>query len=184
MFDPLVESFLVHYQFETIHPFGDGNGRVGRLLLALTIAEWCKLSNQWLYMSPYFDKNKDLYTALMLRVSTQGDWESWVEFCLKGVVEEANNTQKRCDRLISLHRAFHEKSHMITGSVRLSSILDNLFDTPVVLVSKVAKKYNVTYPTARSDLKKLEVAGILKILPDAPQLVYFCPEIFQITFSD
>ena len=88
-FNSLVEAFMVHYQFEAIHPFGDGNGRVGRLLLALTIAEWCGLSNQWLYMSAYFERNKDLYNNLMLRVSTHGNWESWIEFCLKGVVEEA-----------------------------------------------------------------------------------------------
>ena len=56
--DPLVRAFLTHYQFETIHPFQDGNGRVGRLLLALTIAEWCGLSSQWLYMSAYFERYK------------------------------------------------------------------------------------------------------------------------------
>ena len=64
-FDPFVESFMVHCQFEAIHPFGDGNGRVGRPLLALTITEWCKLSNQWLYMSAYFERNKDLYNNLI-----------------------------------------------------------------------------------------------------------------------
>ena len=57
-YDPLVRAFLVHYQFETIHPFRDGNGRVGRLLLALTIADWCGLSNQWLYMSAFFERQK------------------------------------------------------------------------------------------------------------------------------
>jgi len=183
-FDPLVEAFLVHYQFETIHPFGDGNGRVGRLLLALTIDEWCNLSNQWLYMSAYFDRNKDLYNDLMLRVSMHGDWESWIEFCLKGVVEEASNTQRRCDQLLSLHRIFHEKVNKIGGSVRLSSIIDNLFDSPIIIAFRLAQKHQVSYPTARSDLKKLEDAHILEVLPGSRQITYYCPEIFRITYSD
>jgi Fic family protein len=71
--DPLVRAFIAHYQFEAIHPFGDGNGRVGRLLLSLTIAEWCNLSNQWLYMSAFFERRKKEYMDLLLAVSTHGD---------------------------------------------------------------------------------------------------------------
>ncbi len=183
-FDSLVEAFMVHYQFEAIHPFGDGNGRVGRLLLALTIAEWCHLSNQWLYMSAYFERNKDLYNNLMLRISTHGDWESWSEFCLKGVVEEATNTQRRCDQLLLLHRALHETVKKIRGSIRLASIIDSLFDTPIIVALKLAQKHKVTYPTARADLKKLENVDILKVLPDALHITYYCPEIFRITYSD
>jgi Fic family protein len=109
-FDPLVKSFLTHYQFETIHPFGDGNGRVGRLLLSLTIAEWCKLSSQWLYMSPFFEKRKTEYMDLMLGVSTHGNWEAWLKYCLEGVVSQAMDTEKRCDKLLALHRDFHKRS--------------------------------------------------------------------------
>jgi Fic family protein len=183
-FNSLVEAFMVHYQFEAIHPFGDGNGRVGRLFLALTIAEWCRLSNQWLYMSAYFERNKDLYNSLMLRVSTYGDWESWIEFCLKGVVEEASNTQHRCDQLLLLHRAFHETVKRIRGSIRLASIIDSLFDTPIIVALKLVEKHKVTYPTARADLKKLENADILQVLPEASHITYYCPEIFRITYSD
>ena len=182
--NPLVEAFVVHYQFEAIHPFGDGNGRVGRLLLALTIAEWCQLSKQWLYMSAYFDRNKDLYNDLMLRVSTHGDWEAWIEFCLKGVLEEANQTQRRCDQLLALHRAFHEKVNKLSGSIRLSSIIDDLFETPIVVVQRLSKKHDITYPTARADLKKLEAAGIVELIAGAPQISYFCPEILNITYAD
>ena len=184
LFDPLVESFMVHYQFEAIHPFGDGNGRVGRLLLALTIAKWCNLSNQWLYMSAYFERNRDLYNNLMFRISTHADWESWVEFCLKGVVEEANSTQRRCDQLLALHRTFHEKVQKIGGSIRLASITDSLFDTPVIAVLKLAERDKVSFPTARSHLRKLEDVNILQLLPEAPRITYYCPDIFQITYSD
>jgi len=183
-FDPLVEAFLVHYQFEAIHPFGDGNGRVGRLLLALTIAEWCELSNQWLYMSAYFDKNKDSYIDLMFRVSTHGDWQSWIEFCLRGVIEQASDTKRRCQRLQDLNREFHEKLKAIRGSVRLSAIVDELFETPVAIVTHVRRKHGVTYPTARSDLQKLESAGLLKKLEGVGQIAYYCPPIYDITFED
>ena len=183
-FDPLVEAFLVHYQFEAIHPFGDGNGRVGRLLLALTIAEWCELSNPWLYMSAYFDKNKDSYIDLMFRVSTHGDWQSWIEFCLRGVVEQASDAKRRFERLLDLNRGFHEKLKEIGGSVRLSSIVDELFESPVAVVTHVKQKHQVTYPTARSDLRKLESAGILKRLESVEQIAYYCPSIYEITFAD
>ena len=72
--DPLVRSFLAHYQFETIHPFLDGNGRVGRLLLSLMAYVECRLQHPWLYLSPFFDRHKDEYIDSLYRVSTYGDW--------------------------------------------------------------------------------------------------------------
>ncbi len=78
-YDPLVECFLVHYQFETIHPFMDGNGRVGRLLLALMLQQRCKLSKPWLYMSEYYERFCDDYFKALFEVSTDGNWEGWIE---------------------------------------------------------------------------------------------------------
>lgn len=181
-YDPLVRAFLAHYQFEAIHPFIDGNGRVGRLLLALTIAEWCKLSNQWLYMSAFFERNKKQYMDLLLRVSTHGAWDDWMRFCLEGVVAQAEDTEKRCDKLLRLHREFHQR--LKGGSVRLSSIVDNLFVSPVVTVVGIKEALNVTFPTARADLKKLEGLGILKPLEGFPQLAYYCDPIYKITYDD
>ena len=126
VYDPLVEAFLVHYQFEAIHPFMDGNGRVGRLLLAILIQEWCGLSEQWLYMSPYFDANRDRYIDHLFSVSTHGTWEAWIEFCLRGVAVQAQDTQRRCERLLDLHKDFHERLREVGGSVRLSAIVDDL----------------------------------------------------------
>ncbi len=182
--DPLVEAFVVHYQFEAIHPFMDGNGRVGRLLLAIMIAEWCNLSNQWLYMSAYFDRRKDEYVDNLLTVSTKGDWRHWIEFCLNGVVEQAHDTIRRCERLIELHREFNEKIAATGGNVRLASIVDDLFVTPVAVVTWAAKKHNVSYPTARTDLKKLERIGILTELNNAPQKSYTCKSILEAIYAD
>jgi Fic family protein len=181
-FNPLVRAFLTHYQFEAIHPFADGNGRVGRLLLSLTIAEWCNLSSQWLYMSAYFEKNKKQYMDLLLGVSTHAAWDLWIQFCLEGVISQALDTQKRCDRLLKVHREYDER--LKGGSVRLSRLVDSLFESPAISVKNYKKKYNISYPTARSDLKKLHSLGILEPLNEMPHITYYCPTIFKITYED
>jgi cell filamentation protein, protein adenylyltransferase len=181
-FDPLVRSFLTHYQFETIHPFGDGNGRVGRLLLSLTTSEWCKLASQWLYMSAFFERNKDRYMDLLLGVSTDANWESWIEFCLEGVVAQAADTEKRCDKLLALYRDFHKR--LKGGSVRLSGLVDSLFETPVISVKTYTKRFTVTYPTAKSDLTKLVQLGILQPLDGTELITFYCPTIYGVTYED
>lgn len=177
----LVKAFLVHYQFETIHPFRDGNGRVGRLLLSLTIKEWCDLSEQWLYMSAFFEKNKKQYMDLMLSVSTQGAWEHWIRFCLEGVISQAEDTERRCDKLLNLHREFHRR--LEGGSVRLSKLVDRLFLSPTITVNQYKRLFSVTYPTARSDLKKLESAGIVTRI-EWEQIAYSSMPIFDVIYED
>lgn len=181
-FDPLVKAFLVHYQFETIHPFRDGNGRVGRLLLSLAIADWCGLSSQWLYMSAFFEKNKKAYMDLMFNVSAQGTWEPWIRFCLEGVISQSIDTEKRCDKLLHLHREFHQR--LKGGSFRLPKQVDRLFSSPVITVTQYKDAFGVSYPTARSDLKKLESAGIIQPLEPMPEITYYSSPIYRITFED
>jgi Fic family protein len=180
--DPLVRAFLAHYQFEAIHPFRDGNGRVGRLLLSLTIQEWCKLSGQWLYMSAFLERNKSEYMDLLLAVSTRGAWEEWIAFCLRGVVIQATDTERRCDKLLGLHHDFH--SRIKGGSVRLSRLVDRLFSSPVINVRNYKTTFGVTYPTARSDLKKLQSLGIVEELGGMNLITYYCPSIFKLTYEE
>lgn len=180
--DPLVRAFLAHYQFEAIHPFVDGNGRVGRLLLALSIAEWCGLANQWLYMSAYFEHHKQDYMDLLKDVSTQAAWEPWIAFCLQGVSIQARDTEQRCERLLALHRDFHGR--LKGGSVRLASLVDKLFENPVVTVTGVKDMFSVTHPTARADLRRLESMGIVEPLAGLGQITYYCAQIYRITYED
>jgi len=182
--DPLVEAFLVHYQFEAIHPFMDGNGRVGRLLLAILIEEWCSLSGQWLYTSAYFDSNRDRYLDLLFRVSTKGEWTEWIDFCLRGVVETAKDTQRRCETLVALHRDFHDRLRKGAGSVRLAAIVDDLFVTPIAVAARVAQRHGVSYPTARADLDRLYKAAIVRPLEGASHIAFYCPKIFEVTYAD
>ena len=93
--DPLVRSYLTHYQFEAIHPFRDGNGRIGRALLSLTTYEWCDLHLPWLYMSAYFERYKEEYIDKLFRVSTHGDWDRWVEFCSRGMAAQSRDGIRR-----------------------------------------------------------------------------------------
>lgn len=182
--DPLVKAFLSHYQFEAIHPFADGNGRVGRLLLALTIQEWCGHSEQWLYMSAYFERSKQDYMDRMLRVSTHGDWTAWIEFCLRGVVIQAKDTETRCDKLVQLHQEFRSRIKAVRGSVRLGALVDQLFITPALTVVGAKHLLNVSYPTAKSDLQKLETHGIVRRLERAANLAFYCDQIYNITYEE
>lgn len=184
--DPLVDAFIIHYQFEAIHPFEDGNGRVGRLLLAIMIYEGCNLSDTWLYMSAYFEAHRDEYFDRLLRVSTDGDWEGWIEFCLKGVVEQAEDTVLRSEALLQLLQNYKDQVNKIAGSYgshRLVSIVENLFVIPVLDIPNTARKFDVTYPTASKDIEKLTEAGILTEIEDTHPRVYFSEEIVNLIYE-
>jgi Fic family protein len=182
--DPLVRAFLVHYQFEAIHPFSDGNGRVGRLLLTILITEWCAMPAQWLYLSPFFDANKDEYIDRLLHVSTRGEWRGWVEFCLRGTIEQAKDTEKRCEQLLEAHREMLQITAALKGSYRLHSIVEGLFQWPVVTVSHIANQHGVAYNTAKADVDRLVKAGVLKDLEGMYPKSFFSPQVVRITYDD
>ena len=113
---PLIKLALVHYQFETIHPFPDGNGRVGRLLIPLILCERKEISQPLLYLSPYFEKNYDEYIDKMLAVSRVGAWEDWIEFFLVGVEETCGTRFKKLAHYktyeTSIIRKFNKRGHL------------------------------------------------------------------------
>lgn len=183
-FDPLVDCFLVHYQFETIHPFRDGNGRVGRLLLALMIREACGLSHPWLFVSQYFEKHKERYFDLLFQVSTAGTWTDWVRFCLEGTVEQAKDTLERCQRLLAVKDALAEKLKEVRGSNKLIPIIDLILEKMFVTVADVRDRYLLTYPTANSYLQKLVTLKILRPIPGQSPKMFYSPEIYDITYAD
>lgn len=183
LYDPLVDAFIMHYQFEAIHPFGDGNGRVGRLLLALMITRWCELSDQWLYMSEFFDEHKEEYLERLLKVSTQNDWSGWIRFCLEGVIKQAKGTVERCTSLVELSAAYADRVRLLGGSWRLQAIVNHLFTLPVVQARLLATDHDVSYPTASADIRKLVSVGILEEVPDVPVKTYFAPEITNIIYG-
>lgn len=183
--DPLIFCFMVHYQFETIHPFWDGNGRVGRLLLSLMIYEKCKLNKPWLYLSAFFDRYKDEYIDGLYRVSTRGDWQNWIAFCLRGTVEQSQDALNRFDQLLNLRNQYMETLADAGGNVRLNRLLDYLFESPAVTVAQVSEICGVQYNTARGDISRFINANILaeSDISTRPK-IYFAPEILDIAYSD
>lgn len=181
-YDPLVNAYLVHYQFETIHPFNDGNGRIGRVILSLMVGKWCNLTFPWLYMSAFFEKYKEEYISNLFKVSSKGDWETWIDFCLTGTIRQANDAIVRCAALNKLKKEMLEKASL--ASPRMSKIIDSLFSVPMVRVGRLSKDMGITYPTAKSDIEKLIALGILQPVPNAKQKTYFSPQIFAIAYNE
>lgn len=181
--DPLIWAFLIHYQFETIHPFRDGNGRVGRLLLSLQIYKGLGLGSPWLYLSAFFERHKDEYIDLLFRVSTHGDWDRWIEFCLVGAYEQAEDSLDRFEKLVHLKDEYLGLIEAEAASPRLYPIVESLLERPVVTIPAVAKKTDVSYPTARGDINRLVELGILVEGPENIRPKYFyAPNILQIAY--
>jgi len=183
--DPLIKAFLAHYQFETIHPFLDGNGRVGRLILTLMIFNGCALKQPWLYLSAYFDRYKDEYIDALFRVSTEGNWLNWIKLCLRATASEANDAMARIDALVILKTEYEAKIATASLPARLMQIVLALFDFPMISVPIVVKKCNVTFPTAKKDVERLMELGILSpsSLRGSPQN-YIASQIFKIAYTD
>ncbi|SHL26035.1 Fic family protein [Halomonas caseinilytica] len=185
-YDCLIKAFMMHYQFETIHPFKDGNGRVGRLLLSLQMYKELDLANPWVYMSAFFEKYKDEYIEYLYNVSTKGDWETWLAFCLRGVKEQANDSLSRVDLLVGLKEEYQEKIHSQSqASARLVQISSDLFENPVVTIPAIARRYDVSFPTAKSDVNRLVKLEILKKHPESqkPQ-IFFADGIMRAAYGE
>lgn len=183
-FDPLVNCCLIHYQFESIHPFVDGNGRVGRLLLAIMLFQCCQLTKPWLYLSEFFERNRAEYMQRLFEVSTHGRWHEWIDFCLRGTRQHAKETIERCERLLSIREQFMKRVSEVGGSIRLNQIVESIFHSPFVRIADLPKHLNVTYPTAKADVERLVQAGILKELPDVPIRTYYSPEVFNVAYDE
>ena len=182
-YDPLVDAFVAHYQFETIHPFEDGNGRVGRLLLAVCFPRWGCLTKPWLYMSPFFEAHREEYVDGLFGVSARGDRDGWVEFCLRGVAEVADDTVRRCERLRVLREDFARRVKESGGAVRLWEITEGLFESPFVRTTSLAENLGIAYSTAKLDCGKLVEAGILAELPKTRPKTYYSPEVFDLAYD-
>lgn len=159
--DPLIRVFWLHYQFEAIHPFRDGNGRVGRLLLSLSAMGLCGLSQPWLYMSAYFEKHRRTYMDLLHGISTEGAWKEWTLFCLRGAAEQSRDTARRVGRLLALRERYQRELGAAGAKARLLQTLDELFATPVITTPLIQQRRGIDFNTAKSDISRLVDAGIL-----------------------
>ncbi len=159
---PLIAIALVHYQFEAIHPFIDGNGRVGRLLVILLLSDWGLLPDPLLDFSAYVEPRRDEYYARLLAVSAQGDWDGWVRFFLKAVEHQSEDVASRAQRLQALRDSWRGLVATARSSGLLTLLVDALFETPAITINRAAALLGVTHRAARLNVEKLIEAGILR----------------------
>lgn len=159
----LLKAALSHVQFETIHPFLDGNGRLGRLLITLLLCTEGALSEPLLYLSLYFKMHRDAYYDLLGRVRVEGDWEAWVIFFLEGVIETAEQAVKNAQKIMKLFtndRSRIEAMGLATGNA--SRVLSYLQKKPVLEIPRASQEIGISQPTVTSVLKRLEEIGVVK----------------------
>ena len=160
--DALIRAALIHYQFETIHPFLDGNGRVGRLLITLFLMEKKVLSTPALYISYFLKKNRVEYYDRMTEVRAKGNYEQWVTFFLRALLESAEDATATIDELIALH---DKNAAVISGMGRAAKnamlVFEYLEANPIIEIRKTAEALSITFNTASSAIKRLADAGIL-----------------------
>lgn len=159
-FDPLIDISLVHYQFETIHPFTDGNGRMGRLLITLLMDEYGLLPHPFLYLSSYFNQYRDEYVDQLFAVNSKGEWEEWVMFFLNGVIDQSKEVFIRSKELLELKDRYRKK-YQGRQSETLLSIIYELFKNPVITITQAKERVDVKYHAARNAIYELENNGVL-----------------------
>lgn len=159
---PLVKIALAHYQFEAIHPFRDGNGRIGRLLITLMLCAYGVLSQPLLYLSAYFEKYRSEYYGLLLDVSKLGNWKEWFLFFFEGIVRQSEQASAMANRLIALLESYHARCMEVRSPALLIRLLDSLFNIPFTTNPRIAAELGISYPAASNLVKKLQKMDILR----------------------
>jgi len=179
---PLIRLGLIHYQFEAIYPFLDGNGRVGRLLVSLLLCAWELLPRPLLYLSAYFEAQRSEYYRHLLDVSQQGDWERWLNFFLIGVTEQAHEARMRVAALDKLRLMYQGELQGERNFQRLMQAVDYLFGQPIITVRQLQAAMGAgSYLTAQRVVQKLENSVVLReITGKARNRIYQADEILRV----
>ncbi len=178
----LVKAGLMHVQFETIHPFLDGNGRLGRLMITFLLCTSGLLRYPTLYLSLYFKTHRSRYYELLQRVRTHGDWEAWLEFFLDGVIDTSEHAIETAQKILELFERDHEKikqsGKLASSPLRIHRILQ---ERPVLSASHAVKSAGISLPTVYSAVKHLESLGIVKeVTGKKKNRIFAYDEYFQI----
>lgn len=158
----LIKIAIMHYQFETIHPFLDGNGRVGRLMITLFLVSCGILKQPILYLSDYFEKNRLDYYEYLMRVRLKGDLSGWIQFFLKGVIETAKSSIQTFDGILKLQKEVDEVLRaMGSRSANAQKVVNHLYKRPLISAEQTSEVAGVSMPTAYKLINSLEEHGIL-----------------------
>jgi cell filamentation protein, protein adenylyltransferase len=177
----LARAGLIHYQFEAIHPFLDGNGRVGRLMVILLLIEWGLISQPLLYLSAFFEAHRLDYYDRLLAVSQRGEWENWLLFFLRGISSQSLDAITRIEHLGQLRTAYRERLRTERAAARLMQTLDVLFERPILNTRQLEAALSVPYRTAQRYVERLEEIGILReVTGQARNRLYQADEILKV----
>lgn len=177
----LIDLALVHYQFEAIHPFDDGNGRIGRMLITLMAQQSGLLDLPLLHVSAHLERHKEEYIDRLFSVSAQGSWEDWINFFLTAVETSCKEAIAIVDRIILLQTDLRRRAQEAGKSPRLMLIVDALFGKSWTTATEIQKICRVTFPTAQSDLRTLVQEGLLREMPGRASRIYYAPEILALS---
>jgi len=160
---PLIQCALMHYQFEAIHPFLDGNGRIGRLLITFFLCEREYLTQPLLYLSAFFDRFREEYYSRLLAISQKGSWREWLEFFLRGIANQAKDAIADAKKILELHNEYQrtlERTKKVPASAH--RLIDEIFQNPVISISALSKKWNMSFNSVKTGVLRLVEIGILR----------------------
>ena len=172
----VVQLAVMHYHFEAIHPFNDGNGRVGRLLITLMLCERKALSEPLLYLSAFFEEHREEYYDHLLAVSRHGHWEAWIEFFARGVAEQATDAALRTQRLLELAREYRHLTIQAGHSSKAQLLIDELFSSPYLTVNRAMQVTDTLAKAAGSMVEKLVTLGVLREITNQKRSRIFCAD--------
>jgi Fic family protein len=180
----LIHLALAHYQFEVIHPFLDGNGRLGRLLITLVMIERNVLPQPLLYLSGYLERHRDRYYDLLMSTTRTGELGPWITFFLRGVATQAADAEERTVRLVELQSAMRNELLEEKATTNVVRTAELLFTTPYISASSLAATLGVTYPTAQSAITTLVARGDLtETTGRRRNRFYFATRIFEAVYG-
>ena len=182
---PLIQCALVHYQFEAIHPFVDGNGRIGRLLIILMLLEKKLLSQPMLYLSDFFEAHRDAYYQSLLNVSQKGNWKAWLTFFLNGIRQQSEAALVTTQNLLTLNEEYRKIATGLKVPKSVNLLIDRLFGKPIVSTSELAKTSGMSYPTVQRGVDYLIERGKLReITGKRRNRLFVADEILNIISSE
>ncbi len=159
---PLIQCALLHYQFEVIHPYLDGNGRLGRSLIMLFLCAKKILPTPLLYLSAYFERNRSLYYDQLYNLSVTGDWDDWITYFLDGVIEQAYDALQRVRGIRKLQDEYYQQLQEHRETANAFRIVQELFASPIITTPRAAKTLKISDAGARGILNRLVSIGIVK----------------------
>lgn len=181
---PLIRLAIVHYQFEAIHPFLDGNGRLGRLLISLLLCKWGVLPQPLLYLSDFFERHRTGYVNRLPSVSTEGQWKAWVLFFLEGVRVQSRDAVVRSNQLMQLRESYRSR-YQDRRTARIVRTIDLLFERPMLSIPRLARVLGITYRSASAIVSTLARDGILSEMTGQERnRAYGAMEIIDILVRD